>query len=324
MLPPKIKILVSTADAIGDFIVTTPFLENIKKAYPDGRLGVLVSKRNINLAKGMGFIDEVHLYERSNSGFFKALLPIRKCKYDMLIDIWQTRFSSRIKLLFFFSGIKNKVAVEKKSEFRDLKYNKSFNTVISRIEGPISMLYNNVLKYIGASPVIKPKYTYNIPYEILEKAKNLFEGKEVISYVCEGSRKDNTIPVETSSEIITKLLDTFPSAVICLSATPGENNNASRLAEMIDSERVISLPKISPGLDFTAAVVSLSKLLISTSTGTLHIGGAFDIPTAGIYPQDEHQFLPVTSKQMVIRSKDGHNSFPVDIDEVVEAAKKLF
>jgi|GEM_PF-4240784 len=319
------RILFFLFDAIGDFLVCTPFLENFRKAHPNAFIGVVAHQRNINLARKNGYIDAVHLFHRSDFRLLsQCIREIRTQRYDVLADIFHSRFSTAQKLLVWLSGAGKKIALEKRSQFRELKYNHYFDAIIAMQDGHVSKSFNHVLAHLGAPPVTEPRYTYSIEDCIREEARKHICWHAVnIVLVCQGSRKNNTLPLPILESLAQKLLGAIPEAGIYLSAAPGKGNPASMLAARLATPRVKALPDINGNLDFTAAAVERADLLISTGTGTLHLGGAFDTPTIGIYPLGEMLFLPITSKQAVVRSQHNADSWPVDEKEIVTSARKL-
>lgn len=326
------KILIVLPDAIGDFLVITPFLETLKRTYPASVLGVVASGRNIELARNNPHVDAAYLLDVRKKRTLPTLLwQVKKQKYELLIDLWLRRFSSSLKFFVKFSGIPHKFAIQKQGRFRSLRYAEYYDTVFPLAHGPVRMAYNNILAELDAPPVTeRMRNIYPVPPAKLEQARQYVKHPCVV-LVCEGSRRGNTLPRETCVEIIEGLTRAEPGLHVFLSSSPGAGNIASGIAASLGRSDVQALPDLDGSLDFTAAVLSLSDAVISTSTGTLHIADAFDIPTVGVYPKDYstsltpeysgyYHFLPLTTRRAVIYSDNEHDSFPVEVKAIVAAA----
>ena len=68
-----------------------------------------------------------------------------------------------------------------------------------------------------------------------------------------------------------------------ITAGPGEDKTAQTLSSLIlDADHSVFIS--SEGIVEFSRFIAISNLFISGSTGTLHIAGALDIPTAAFYP----------------------------------------
>ena len=65
------KFLILMNQKIGDMIVSSPILREIKLAYPDSNLHVIASEVNKELALSSPYVDKVHIYKNQ----WHKLLP---------------------------------------------------------------------------------------------------------------------------------------------------------------------------------------------------------------------------------------------------------
>lgn len=63
------KIFVTRQGGIGDVILATPILAELKKLYPDWYITLLVFPNAVEIIKGLPFIDEVFVYNKENVSF---------------------------------------------------------------------------------------------------------------------------------------------------------------------------------------------------------------------------------------------------------------
>ena len=76
MKDKKIKILVMKFRNIGDVLLTTPLVENLRRIYPDAQIDFALNKGTEAMIEGNPNIQNIHIYDRANIkevGFFKRL-----------------------------------------------------------------------------------------------------------------------------------------------------------------------------------------------------------------------------------------------------------
>jgi heptosyltransferase-2 len=110
------KILVVRMSSLGDIILTAPVYRNIKAAWPNARITLLVKPQYQGALKGHPAIDEIIPFE----GFFKTLKRIRAAGFTHYLDLHATQRSIMLGLC---SGIENKTRYAKDSLARRLFVN---------------------------------------------------------------------------------------------------------------------------------------------------------------------------------------------------------
>lgn len=80
------KVLIGRVDNLGDFILTTPFISALKKAFPDAKIVFIGSTGNLSLASRIDLIDEVILLTHKSIFLNIELIGrLRKEKFDMAV-----------------------------------------------------------------------------------------------------------------------------------------------------------------------------------------------------------------------------------------------
>ncbi len=142
------KILVIRLSSLGDVVLTTPVFRNIKEAWGEVFISVLVKKEYTDVFKGNPYIDEIIPFVKGES-LFSYIKDIRKRNFDLLIDLHN---NIRSNIISAFSGIKHKVRYDKGVWTRRL-------LVLKKIISPDLRLhtverYLKTLEELG----IEPKY----------------------------------------------------------------------------------------------------------------------------------------------------------------------
>lgn len=95
------KVLVMRLSSLGDIVLLSPVFKNIKEAWKDAYITLLVKEQFAQALSGHPDIDEIMVFK----GFLPTLTEIRHAKFDYLLDLHSTL---RTMLLSLFSSIPNK------------------------------------------------------------------------------------------------------------------------------------------------------------------------------------------------------------------------
>ena len=97
------KLLILRHDRIGDMIVTTPILRNLKRLRPDLRIGVFASPVNVEIIRHNPFVDAIYVL---HSNVFRLLREIRRARgerYDIVMSFVFNR-TTTVALLARLAG----------------------------------------------------------------------------------------------------------------------------------------------------------------------------------------------------------------------------
>jgi heptosyltransferase-2 len=108
----NLRVLVSRIDRIGDVVLSTPIPREIKKAYPNSFVSVLVRKYTKDIYLHNPYVDEIILFdgedEKSPKSFWQLVKEIRKYKFTHAFMLLP---NERLNWILFFSGIPNRIGV---------------------------------------------------------------------------------------------------------------------------------------------------------------------------------------------------------------------
>ncbi len=114
------KVLVIRLSSLGDIVLLSPVFKNIKEAWPNARITLLVKEQFAQALSGHPDIDEIMVFK----GFLPTLAEIRRGRFTHLLDLHATM---RTILLSALSGIPNKARYNKNTVERRMyvKFKKS-------------------------------------------------------------------------------------------------------------------------------------------------------------------------------------------------------
>jgi ADP-heptose:LPS heptosyltransferase len=84
--------------SIGDMIVFSSLIREIKSGYQNPSIQVIASKKNIDIAKQNPYIDKVFLYENKWSKLFPLLLNLRSINFHYAIEL-EAKVVTRVILM---------------------------------------------------------------------------------------------------------------------------------------------------------------------------------------------------------------------------------
>lgn len=81
------KIFVTKQGGIGDVILATPILSELKKIYSDSYITFMILPNAVDVVKGLPFIDEIFVYDKGKDGFFKLWNKMRGYDIAIYLDL---------------------------------------------------------------------------------------------------------------------------------------------------------------------------------------------------------------------------------------------
>ena len=147
------RILVIQTAFLGDVILMTPVVSELKRLYPSATIDVLVKKGNESLLNNHPDISEVFVFNKTE-GKWKAMRSLirqfRKTKYDLAINLH--RFASS-GIITWLSGAREKYGF-KKNPF-SFGYTKKFDHEIGN--GTHEVERNlSIIKHLGGKQLARP------------------------------------------------------------------------------------------------------------------------------------------------------------------------
>src|SRR5881296_2236111 len=104
---PAIRsILVIKLRAIGDVLLSTVVLNNLRASFPDARIDFLTERPSREVIEGNPVVNSVLAFDGSNRRSLSLILDVRNRKYDLVIDLFG---NPRSALVTFFSGASYRV-----------------------------------------------------------------------------------------------------------------------------------------------------------------------------------------------------------------------
>ncbi len=268
-----LRILICRPDRIGDVVLSTPIPGEIKKKYPGSFIALLLRDYTKDIYLNNPYVDEIIIYDEN----VKAVPFIRKISEYSFTHAFMLLPQEKLSWILFFSGIKYRIGVgykfyqfitNTKSIFR-YKYNPL------RHEADYCL---DMVRKIGINPQsINPEIflTENEKEEALKLKKSVCPDDEFLIGInsTSGNSAPNIIPLEYK-KLIELLLNLKGIKTIVTDLNPPD--------ELKNIAGVI-YPNIDNTLRKSLITFAALDLLISASTGPMHICSALKIRTISLF-----------------------------------------
>lgn len=309
------KILVMRYRFIGDTLLTVPFLRNLRYAYPDAQIDMLVAPVSGEIIDKCPYVDNFiyfdttkkHRYENNENSqkkdFWFYVKLLREKKYDKAYVLKRSLSSA---FLAFAAGIKERVGFN--TECRSFLLTKSVPYVDNRHEIDCFL---DVLKADNIE--IKDNYLENwldeteiknVRFVMEQNGINFDDGKKrVIIHATSGNRKKEWAKDKWAQ--IIQWLSEEKNVQVVFNGT----KNDTETYEQIMSHVKIDL-KNKPinfcgkfNLRQTLAFTKLCDLIVGCDSGNLHIAASVKTPVIGIYgPMNTKKWAAFAPDSVVIKT----------------------
>ena len=290
---------------IGDMIVNSLMFREIKKVYPDIRIGVIARGAAIDIIKDNPNVDKIYEYHKDRKKIKDLALMIKEEKYDLLIDFSEMLRVNQMMLINLCRARFNIGLDRKEWKLFDLSIEsgKDFKWTEHITKRYLAYLIKLGLK----------KENINISYDIYlkdEKKYEVFfneikESKKLILNPY-GASKHKSFSIETLENIITYLKDKDIAIILTYFG-----DKYKELEFLEKKYKYVYIPKKIESILDTAILIKKSDYVISPDTSIVHIASAFNKkmitvypPKGGKYGVDHLVWAPKSEYSRVIFCKD--------------------
>jgi len=277
-----VKILIIRLSSIGDIILTTPILKQLKRKYPNITIDFLVMDNFKDSISDLNYIDNLIIFHKEKYDSFKGLIKfgkeLSKNNYDYVFDL-----HNKLRSFIISKNIDSQVLVYPKR--------KLWKSIFVKLR---------LIKYHADDTIVKnyfkPFDFMGISYENEDltfsfSKKNLLSVSKYSSHfvMAPGASKETKKwTTEGFGTLAKKLYDEYNIKTILI----GGDSDILRCEKInkISENSCINLAgKLS--LKESGALLSISKLLITNDSGPFHISRGVKCPTYVIFgPTDPNMF----------------------------------
>ena len=315
---------------IGDMVVNSLMFREIKKVYPDIKIGVVARGAAIDIIKDNPNVDKIYEYYKDRKKIKDLALKIKEEKYDLLIDFSEMLRVNQM-MLINLCGARINIGLDRKDwKLFDLSIEsgKDFKWT--------EHITNRYLAYLIKLGL--KKESIDISYDIYLKDEKKYETffykiKENKKLILNpyGASKHKSFNIETLENIITYLKDKDIAIILVYFG-----DKYKELEFLEKKYKSVYIPKKIESILNTAILIKKSDYVISPDTSIVHIASAFNKkmitvypPKGGKYGVDHLVWAPKSEYSRVIFCKDKTGNYDeidintFDFDEMKEEILKM-
>lgn len=323
------KILIIRLDEIGDIVLTTPFLRELRKNYPNARITLIVKPQTYNLVELCPYVDEILTFKRYGSrfSFFVNILKaytfakkfLQKEKFDLaIIPRWDTDVYGA-SYLAYFSKAERRVAYSENVSPIKARENKGFDRFFTDVIKDTKHLHEvernlDVIRFLGGN-VADNSLEIKISEQDKTYSLNILRNKDCLYIVfCPtAGSKHREWDILKYCEALNLLNKKFNINVVVLGDVKNTLEVLIKLKKNFTGEIIDLVGKTT--LRETAALMMKADIYLGGDTGPMHIAAACKIDGVVIscHPQtgdinhgnSPKRFGPWQSPLIVIQPKTG-------------------
>jgi heptosyltransferase-2 len=296
------KILVRLPNWLGDIIMSTSFLNALKKAYPESEIDVIIKKELSDLLNYCNDIDFIYKFSKKEHPGVKGLYAFGKSinkrkKYDLFFSLPDS-FSS--VLLGYFTG--SKIRIGYKNEFRNLLLTNSYTKGkgLHRTDEYLELLTKFSGKKITAPAVSLHKELTSV---VLPEGANLI-------FNINSEAQSRRMPVELAIELINGIKKKLKVNILLTGSGKDIPYVEELLINLTDKNSIFSYAG-KTSLAQLIQLVSQADYTISTDSGVAHLSNAFSVKTIVLFGAgNELNTSPYNKTFLKIIRKEGLDCAP--------------
>ncbi|MES2273710.1 MAG: lipopolysaccharide heptosyltransferase II [Chlamydiota bacterium] len=281
------NIIVRMPNWIGDLIMATPLLTDLRKAFPKASITAMCRTPLCELLKEDKAVDEVFCFTKLSNPFVRRqdfrniISKIQAGKYDTGI-LLPNSFSSA--WWFWLGKVERRIGFA--DQLRSLFLTDAVPFPKNREEQHLVLTYKALLKPLGISPSDTVPRLYVTQKEVEESKQLLYQrgfvpGQKLIGInpgAAYGTAK--CWPPERYRALALELLQKSDAAIVFF----GDTTTASVVKEICQGlpERAMNLAGIT-SLRELACLIKDCNVLITNDSGPMHIGAAFKTPIVALF-----------------------------------------
>ncbi len=269
----QLRILICRPDRIGDVVLSTPIPREIKKKYPHSFIAVLLREYTKDIYINNPYVDEIILYKETE----KLSSTVKELREYSFTHAFMLLPQEKLNWILFFSGIRYRIGVG----YKFYQFITNTKSVYRYKYNPLRHEADYCLDMVRKLGIVPESVNPDIFLTSREKEESLNfkkklspNGEFLIGINASSGKSAPNIKPSEYKKLIDYLLSTKGIKIIITDLTPFD--------ELKDINGVI-YPNIGNSLRESIVNFAALDLLVSSSTGPMHIAAALGITTLSLF-----------------------------------------
>ncbi len=275
----NMRILISRPDRLGDVVLSTPIPREIKKKYPSIFIAVLVRNYAKDIYLNNPNVDEIIIYPDENTSFkladkLKFIKKIRSYGFTHAIMLLPTE---RINWLLFLAGIKKRIGVG----YKFYQFISNGKSVYRNKYIPLRHEADYCLDSIRKLEI----ETNNLDTEIFLTEKEKDESLKIKKSICENNELLIGINTTSGNSAPNMPVSEYKLLIKKILQLGGLKMAITDLIIPDEIRNLDNVVYLNEGSELRKSIVNIAALdlLISASTGPMHIAAALKVKTLSLF-----------------------------------------
>ena len=284
-LTGKERFLVVRTDRVGDVVLSTPVLEAMKTRFPESHLVMMVSSYAADVVKTNPNLDDLIIDDqagrnRGTKGFLMLVKQVKAGKFDVGVLL---RPTFRLALLLFLAGVRHRIGTGYR--FYQMLFNRKVYVHRKRNLRHEADYNLDLLKPLGIRPERIIPRVYLTPQEesFAEQIWREFDiaAEDTVVVIHPGSGDSSlNLPAKRFAQVADRLAEELDSKIL-LTGTKEESDLVDFIKRNMQHRAVDLTGRTN--VRRLAAVLKKADVMISNSTGPMHLAAAVGTPTVAVF-----------------------------------------
>ncbi len=269
------KILIVRLGSLGDVVLTSATITNLRLSFPDSYLVFLTKERFLPVVSMMSPVDEILALpqDATSLDYYNLLVRLDDGYFDLVVDL-HGNFRSWLARKLVTANLKVTYPKHRLERWKIVKHSGNRAQVPHTIDS-----YNSALlgleggKAFCARPLLFPPVMHQRDADVIDASR------ATIVIAPGAAHANKQWPVERFAEVAVELCRRSNARIIWTVESEGVDH--TDLDKRLPEGRFIQLA--GQPIDRLAAVISKSKLVIANDSGVMHLASAVGTPTIGIF-----------------------------------------
>ncbi len=283
---PFRRILITRTDRLGDVLLSTPVIKNLRDSLPGAYIAMMVKESLVDLLIGNPYLDEVIAFDKSkkHKGIINSLAFIKYLKEKRFDSVLILHPTVRVHIIAFLTGIKERMGYDIKFGF--------LNTCILKHEKNLGQKHEieYVLEFLKEIGISYPDKTMYMPIYSEAEAwaerflkENGLNNSKIVLIHAQASCPSRLWPQEDYNYVAERIINNYKARIVYV----GEKRDD----KIKEGDGILNFTGKTT-ISQLASIIKHIDLLISNDSGPVHIAVALGTPVISIFGRNQPGLSP--------------------------------